>query len=102
MIVTAKAGYCGTFGPGVDAATDLLGSPSEGNYDMNQMHLIPLAYAYYEELDSAAREHLVRVLLARGRIHRPRRPEGVTSGSLPNDWSRAGFVSPLGAHKNIG
>ena len=102
VIPTASWGYCGTFGPGVDAATDLLGSPPEGNYDMNQMHLIPLAYAYYDELTPAAREHLIQVLLARGRIHRPRRPDQNTSGGLPNDWSRAGFVSPLGAHKNIG
>jgi hypothetical protein len=101
VVLMAKPGYAGTFGPGVDAATDL-GDASEGNYDMNQMMLLPLAYAYYNELTTQAREHLIQQLLAHGRIHRPRRPEIFTSGSLPNDWSRAGFVSPLGKHIDIG
>lgn len=102
VIITASPGYCGTFALGVDAATDLLGDPPEGNYDMNQMHLLPLAYAYYDELFPGAREHLIRKLLACGRIHRVRLPDTFTSGSLPNDWTRAGFVSPTGfAHRDI-
>ena len=101
VIPYASAGYCGSFGAGVDAATDLLGDTAEGNYDMNQMHIIPMAYCYFDDLAPASRERLIRVLLAQGRIHRPRRPEIVTSGRLPDDWSRAGFVSPLGAHKDI-
>ena len=36
-----------SFGPGVDGATSL---GQEGNYDMTQTHLIPLAYSYYDEL----------------------------------------------------
>jgi hypothetical protein len=100
VITTASPGYCGSFGPGVDAATDLADA-SEGNYDMNQMHLVPLAYAYYDELTPQAREHLIRKLLAGGRIHRVRRPDTFTSGPLPNDWSRAGFVSPIGKHIDI-
>ncbi|PYP78820.1 MAG: hypothetical protein DMD35_10015 [Gemmatimonadetes bacterium] len=102
VIPYASPGYCGSFGAGVGGTFDLLDNPSEGNYDMNQMHLIPMAYAYFDDLDSVGRERLITVLLARGRIHRPNRPELLTSGSLPNDWSRAGFISPLGAHKDIG
>ena len=101
-VAAANTGWCGTFGPGVDAATDLLGDWFEGNYDMNQMHLIPIAYRYYQELSPAAREHLIAVVLAKGRIHRPNRPDHFTSGGVPNDWSRAGFISPLGAHKDLG
>jgi hypothetical protein len=101
-VAAADTGWCGTFGPGVDSATDLLGDVFEGNYDMNQMHLVPLAYRYYQELSPSAREHLIGVVLAKGRIHRPNRPDQFTSGILPNDWSRAGFISPLGAHKDLG
>src|SRR5260370_10987102 len=71
-ILAASPGWCGTFGPGVDAATDLLGDIPEGNYDMSEMHLLPMAYGYYQELSPPAREHLITVLLAKGRIHRPR------------------------------
>lgn len=100
VIPYASAGYCGSFGQGVDGAFSL--TESEGNYDMNQMHIIPIAYAYFDVLSDPARERVIQVLLAQGRIHRPNRPEIVTSGRLPDDWTRAGFVSPLGAHKNIG
>lgn len=102
VIPYASPGYCGSFGAGVDGTVSLVDGPSEGNYDMNQMHLIPIAYAYFNDLSPSSRERLIKVLLAHGRIHRPNRPELVTSGRLPNDWSRAGFISPLGAHKNIG
>jgi hypothetical protein len=102
VIPYASPGYCGTFGAGVEGAFDLIEGPSEGNYDMNQMHIIPMAYAYFDDLAPASRERLIKVLLAHGRIHRPNRPELVTSGRLPDDWSRAGYISPLGAHKDIG
>jgi hypothetical protein len=102
VIPYASPGYCGSFGAGVDGTVSLIDGPSEGNYDMNQMHLIPMAYAYFDDLSPSSRERLIKVLLAHGRIHRPNRPELVTSGRLPNDWSRAGYISPLGAHKNIG
>ena len=95
-IESASTGWCGTFGPGVNSLVDLLGDWFDGDYDMNQMHLIPLAYRYYQELSPEAREHLITVILAKGRIHRPNRPDHFTSGSVPNDWSRAGFVSPPG------
>lgn len=101
-VAAAGTGWCGTFGPGVDSATDLLGDWFQGNYDMNQMHLIPVAYRYYQELSAIARERLIRVALAAGRIHRPNRPDHLTSGGVPDDWSRAGFISPLGAHKDLG
>jgi hypothetical protein len=101
-ILAASPGWCGTFGPGVDAATDIIGDFPEGNYDMSEMHLLAIAYGYYEELSPQAREHLITVLLARGRIHRPRLDDTFTSGGVPGDWSRAGFVSPAGYHIRIG
>jgi hypothetical protein len=99
-VLASSPGWCGTFGPGVDGTFSLKGE--EGNYDMSEMHLVAMAYNYYDELSPAAREHLIRELLARGRVHRPRRGDTFTSGSNPNDWSRAGFVSPLGYHVDIG
>lgn len=101
-IMASHAGWCGTFGPGVDAFSDLLSKFHNGDYEMTQMYLLPIAYAYYEELTPEAREYLIGVLLARGRIHRPRVDDTFTSGRNPEDWSRAGFVSPLAAHYRIG
>lgn len=101
-IRSTSPGWAGTFGPGVDAATDLFGDFHEGNYDMTQMFLIPIAYRYYDELPYAAGEHLIIELLAHGVVHRPRVPDHWTHGWLPEDWSRAGFVSPLGIHIRIG
>lgn len=95
-VESANTGWCGTFGPGVDTLVDLAGDRFDGDYDMNQMHLIPLAYRYYQELSPKAREHLITVILAKGRIHRPSRPDHFTSGGVPDDWSRAGYVSPPG------
>ncbi|MEJ7680531.1 MAG: hypothetical protein WKG06_22300 [Segetibacter sp.] len=69
---------------------------------MSEMHLLPIAYRYYDELPSVAREHLITMLLARGRIHRPGLDDTFTSESTPNDWSRAGSVSPVGIHIRIG
>jgi hypothetical protein len=59
-------------------------------------------HSYYDALSPAAREFLITQLLARGRVHRPRKDDTFTSGSNPNDWARAGFVSPLGNHIDIG
>jgi hypothetical protein len=102
-MLASSPGWCGTWGPGVDGAVDLaLGDPTEGNYDLTQMHLLPAAYLYYDELSPDARERLITLLLARGRIHRPNKDDTFTSGVAPNDWGRAGYVSPLGAHKDIG
>jgi hypothetical protein len=101
-VLAASPGWCGTFGPGVDGAIDIASGPSEGNYDMSEMHLVAMAYQYYDALSPDAREHLIRFLLARGRIHRPNRDDTFTSGVAPNDWGRAGYISPLGAHKDIG
>jgi hypothetical protein len=102
-ILAANPGWCGTFGPGVDGSFDVaFGDPSEGNYDMSQMHLLQIAYRYYDELSPDARELLIRVLLATGRIHRPGDDDIVTSGGAPNDWSRAGVLSPLGIKIRIG
>jgi hypothetical protein len=98
-IMSASPGFCGSFGPGVTGAFSL--EASEGNYDMTEMWLLPLAYCYYEELIPEARERLITQLLARGIIHRPREDDTFTSGGAPNDWSRAGFVSPGGIHVDI-
>jgi hypothetical protein len=91
VVASANTGWCGTFGPGVDNAFDILGDPAEGNYDMNEMHLIPLAYRHYQDLTSVAREHLINVVLGSGRVHRPGRKDGFTSGKAPDDWTRAGY-----------
>jgi hypothetical protein len=102
-ILAANPGWCGTFGPRVDGSFDVaFGDPSEGNYDMSQMHLLQIAHRYYDELSPDARELLIRVLLATGRIHRPGDDDIVTSGGPPNDWSRAGVLSPLGIKIRIG
>lgn len=67
---------------------------------MTQMWLLPLAYAYYDEIEPDAREKLITVLLAQGRIHRASiagADDVFTSGGTPNDWSRAGYVGTRGA-----
>jgi hypothetical protein len=99
-VLAASPGWCGTFGPGVDGTFSLTGS--EGNYDLSQMHLIAMVYHYYDALSSAAREYLIAQLLAHGRIHRPNKSDTFTSGRNPDDWNRAGFVSPLGNKISIG
>ena len=95
-IMKASPGWCGTFGPDVSDHGD---STFEGNYDMTQMILLPLAYSYYDQLTPEAREKLITLLLGRGRIHRAS-IEGAddvfTSGGAPNDWCRAGYVSEAG------
>jgi hypothetical protein len=95
-ITAASPGWCGTFGPDVD---DYGSSKYEGNYDMTQMFLLPLAYAYYDALTADAREKLITVLLATGRIHRAALDDTLTSGPAPNDWSRAGRIKLLGILK---
>jgi hypothetical protein len=99
-VLAASPGWCGTFGPGVDGTFSLKGA--EGNYDMSEMHLLPMVYRHYDDLSPGARELLITQLLARGRIHRPRKNDTFTSGGNPNDWSRAGFISPAGYHIDIG
>lgn len=95
-ILAANPGWCGTFGPGVEP-TDLLGDYYNGDYDMSQMHLLPIAYRYFDELFPAAREHLITQLLAAGRIHRVGLDDTLTHGGMPNDWSQSG----LGLHIRI-
>jgi hypothetical protein len=100
-LLRSSPGWCGTFGPGV-GTSDLISDFLQGNYDMTQQHLLRTAYAYFDELTPAAREHLISALLARGRIHRVNLDDTFTSGGPPNDWSRAGYVSPAGMHDRIG
>jgi hypothetical protein len=94
-IMRASPGWHGTFGPIV---SNLAKSPFEGNYDMTQMlPLLPLAYSYYDELTPEAQNRLITLLLARGRVHRASISDDVfTSGGVPNDWARAGYVSAFG------
>ncbi len=99
-ILAASPGWCGTFGPGADDLFSLKGA--EGNYDMSEMFLLPIAYRHYADISPAARKHLITQLLARGRIHRPRVDDTFTSKNNPNDWSRAGFTSFGGRHTDIG
>jgi hypothetical protein len=103
-IMAAGAGWCGTFGPGVHGAWDLLNLDPlpEGNYDISQMHLLQIAYLYFDDLSPEAREHLITVLLASGRVNRINEDDVVTSGGAPNDWSRVGYISPVGFHVRIG
>ncbi len=98
-VLAASPGWCGTWGPHADGLFSL---SSEGNYDMSEMHLLSMVYRYYDALAPEARERLITLLLARGRIHRPNCDDTFTSGPPPDDWTRAGFISPLGAHKDIG
>jgi hypothetical protein len=98
-IMNASPGYCGSFGP-----LGLVGAllNQEGNYDMTQTHLIHLAYSYYEELNSNARERLIGQLLAGGIVHRESEKDIKTSGPLPDDWTRAGYVSADDLVKAVG
>ena len=98
-ILQASPGWCGTFGPGATGALSLKGY--EGNYDFYQMFMLPLVYNFYDELTPNARERLITLLLARGRIQRPNEDDTFTSGGPPNDWSRAGHISPAGAEVDI-
>lgn len=102
VIVATNPGWCGTFGPGIDGAVSVANKKIEGNYDMVQMHLLPMAYRFYDELTPDAREHLITELLAKGRIHGPGQEDTFTFGPYPDYWSRAGMVSPLGIHTRIG
>jgi hypothetical protein len=104
-ILGAKPGYCGTFGAPPEVSFIPLfdaNSSGEGNYDLDQMHLLQIAYRYYDKLSPPAQERLIQVLLATGRIHRPGEPDIVTSGGVPNDWARAGTINFLFHLNRIG
>lgn len=108
-ISRSSPGWCGSIGPGTDtwyeAAGllagdkwyDVLGDhdPFSGDYDMSQMHLLPIAYRYYHVLTPDARQILIKQLLERGRIHRPNCDDTFTSRETPNDYSRAGVFFPV-------
>lgn len=89
-IMASSPGWCGTYGPEID---DCKSVPPGGDYDMTQMFLLPLAYAYYDVLTPAAREKLITELLAGGHVHRDNVDDTFTSGFVPNDWARAGYCS---------
>jgi hypothetical protein len=101
-ILAANPGWAGAIGPAIHDVITYAVSDSEGNYDMSQMHLLQIVYRYYDELQPDVREFLISILLARGRIHRVNEDDTFTSGGVPNDWSRAGYISPLGYHVRIG
>ncbi|MCC6287940.1 MAG: hypothetical protein IT249_08645 [Chitinophagaceae bacterium] len=75
-ILASSPGWCGT----------------NGDYDLSQMHLLPIAYRYYDKLSPVAREYLIQNLLAQGKIHRQGEDNIVTSGGAPIDWSRHGQI----------
>ena len=102
-VAAANPGWCGTFGnyPN-DALQVAFGSTNEGNYDLTQMHLIPMAYAYYDLLAAQAREHLINSLLGDGRVHGPGQDDAWTRGPYPDTWSRAGVALFAGLKKSIG
>ena len=81
-----------SFGPGVDGTIDIAsGHTSEGNYDMSEMHLVAMAYQYYDALSPDARDRLITVLLKNGRIHRPDSDDTFTSGLVPSDCTSQGI-----------
>jgi hypothetical protein len=110
VILEANPGWCGTFGPFISSsswdpigsALELVAYSGEGNYDMEQMHLLPMAYRYYDRLMPDAQEHLITYLLAGGTVHGPGNDDSHTCGFFLGTWSRAGMVSPLGYKKSIG
>ena len=69
----ANPGWCGTFGnyPN-DALQVAFGSTNEGNYDLTQMHLIPMAYAYYDLLSCAGARASHQLAVGRRAGPRPR------------------------------
>ena len=89
-ISLASPGWCGTFGPGIDGTSDVLGRKSEGNYDMNQMHLLPLAYRLLRPAPAGVARALITLLLARGDPPPFRTTSRLSPAARPpNDWSRA-------------
>jgi hypothetical protein len=106
----ARPGWSGTFSGGVSQLDLVGGDTPEGNYDMGQMCQAALAYAFFDELgefDAAGREHLIRTLLGNAKIWRLNLPTLATSGPLPTDWMRAGYLSygyltgPMGGGPDI-
>lgn len=91
-LLLAQPGWCGTFGPRMTDIESVLFDKGAGDYDMRQMFLLPIAYRYYGELSPEAREQLITVLLAKGRIRRPGLGVMETSGPCPLDWARAGVA----------
>ncbi|HEV2386042.1 MAG TPA: hypothetical protein VGS20_02190 [Candidatus Acidoferrales bacterium] len=85
-IMAASHGWCGTSGPGWEDCTPKW----EGNYDMTQMFLLPLVYAYYDRLTQVAREKLINNLLAQGAIDRDNMDLTQTSGPAPPEWDTVG------------
>ncbi|ULQ51759.1 hypothetical protein [Flavihumibacter fluvii] len=90
-ILACKPGWCGTFGPNFNFLLDTI-EHLDACYDFTQMYLLPMVYAYYNNLSSAAREKIIGELLAKGKVYRVGLDEHITSGCCPNDWARAGIV----------
>jgi hypothetical protein len=88
-LTQASPGWFGTYGPNQSSLFEAH-ERQEGNYDMTQMGLIPIAYQFYGELSETAREHLITSLLACGRIRRPDFGDALTSGPVQPHWRDAG------------
>ena len=99
-IGVASPGWCGTFNPDATGALSL--ENHEGNYDITQMFILPLAYRYYSDLTPDAQEKLIRILLQKGCMHRPTDEDDTfTSGQVPDDWWRAALITPVGVDVSI-
>jgi hypothetical protein len=90
-IMSSQPGWCGTFGPDMNQERALFGDASEGNYDMGQMFLAAIAYAYYDQLELAAQTRLIEDLLGNAIIARLNLDDTPIRGPLPDDWDRAGY-----------
>jgi hypothetical protein len=97
-MLQAGPGWCGSYGPKIGSLGQ---GDTEGNYDMNQLAIVPLVYNFFWSLSPAARQQAITLLLARGRIHRASLDDTFTSGAAPNDWSRAGYVKFIGKVHDI-
>ena len=101
-IMLSQPGWCGTYGPDMNQGSVLVpgflyGDKTEGNYDMRQMYLAAIAYAYYDQLTAPAQTKLIEDLLGNAIIARfnldpiPPLDPIRTRGPLPDDWDLAGY-----------
>jgi hypothetical protein len=90
-ILGCTPGWCGTFGAEVKRTSDLL-KEYKGDYDMNIMNLIPIAYRYFNELSPDASDKLIDMLMGEGRIRRIDLDDEQIAGSVHPDWHLAGKI----------
>ena len=101
-ILGATPGWCGAFGPGVDGAPSVADDPTEGNYDMTQMFLLPIAYRHYDDLTPARASTSSPSCWHAARSTGPNEGRFVHERPQSERLERAGFVSPGARHIDIG